>query len=137
MVPADPETPDPFEHFAEQQRSFELLEEHKETLAAQAAETTARDPRARPVGLILDEGTSELAQLRSALERAGAPPVPKGTMVCVVPRELALKILRTNHPATLDWLDSNEGEHGGHRLPLVAITPGGARLGAIDYDPEV
>ena len=42
-------------------------------------------------------------------------------------------MLRANHPATLGWLVDLEfdGDHG--RLPIVAITQGGNRLGAVGF----
>ena len=125
---------DPFERFGEQQQSFELLEEHREKLAADAAELARERPDLEPVGLIMDADASEAAEMRATLEKATGQRI--GGFLGVVPRQMVLDILRANAPATLDHLEPvSSGRH--RKLPLVAITKNGYRLGAVDYEvPE-
>ncbi len=125
--------PDPFENFGEQQQSFEMLEQHREALAADAAEFAREHPGVATVGLILDADASEAAPIRAALEASAGQSFAGKGFLGVVPREFVLHILRANHPATLDWLEQSGGEGRERRLPLVAVTKGGVRLGRIAY----
>lgn len=127
---------DPLEHFGEQQQSYEMLEQHREVLAADAAEIAREHPDLPTVGLILDADASEAAPLRTALESATGQSFAGKGFVGVVPRQLVLDILRANHPATLDWLEQSGGEGLDRQLPLVAVTKSGVRLGCVAYTVE-
>lgn len=122
---------DPFEHFGEQQRSYELLEEHRERLVADAIEVVAEYPHAQPVGLVMDSEASEVAQMRALFEQHTGQHV--GAFVGIVPRKLVLDILRANAPHLLDFLEP-ESSGSSRMLPLVAITRRGYRLGAVAYE---
>lgn len=127
---------DPLEHFGEQQESYEMLEQHREVLAADAAEIAREHPDLPTVGLILHADASEAASLRAALESASGQSFAGKGFVGVVPRQLVLDILRANHPATLDWLEQSGGDGPERKLPLVAVTKGGIRLGCVPYTLE-
>jgi hypothetical protein len=132
-----PRPMDPFEHFGEQQQSYELLAEHRTALASDAAELARERPEMQTVGLILHADASEAAAFRAALESASGQSFAGKGFLGVVPRELVLQILRTNHPATLDWLENSGGDVGATRkLPLVAVTKSGVRLACVEYDVE-
>ena len=121
---------DSFEHFGEQQQSYELLEEHREALARDAAEVVAQHPEAQPVGLIMDADASEASELRTLLEKQTGQRV--AGFLGVVPRNMVLDILRANAPNTLDFLEPGSG--GAKRtLPLVAVTKNGFRFGSVEY----
>src|SRR4029450_8629177 len=61
---------DPFENFEEQQRSYELLQEHREALVADALELLREHPGLEVVGLVLDADASEASAMRRAFEQA-------------------------------------------------------------------
>jgi len=126
---------DPFEHFGEQQRSHELLGQHRDMLLADARELLREHPNADVVGLILDGDASEAAAMRQELERAAGRSLQGRGFVGVAPRQFVLQILRINAPAMLDWLPASR-QDGVHMLPLAAITKSGMRFGAVRLDPE-
>jgi hypothetical protein len=120
-----------FEHFEEQQRSYELLDQHRELLARDAIELAGQYPTAQFVGLIMEADASEAKELRRLLEEATGRKV--GTFVGLVPRKMVLEILRANAPQTLDFLEpASSGRQ--RRLALVAVTKHGYRFGAVDYE---
>lgn len=127
---------DPFENFGEQQQSYEMLQQHRDTLAADAAEFAREHPEIPTVGLILDADASEAAPIRAALEASTGQRFGGRGFLGVVPREFMLHILRANHPATLDWLEPSGGDGPQRCLPLVAVTKGGVRVGRVDYTLE-
>ena len=112
---------DPFHHFGEQQQSYEMLEQHRAMLAADAADIARQHPTMQTVGLILDADASEAAPIRQALETASGQSFAGKGFVGVVPRQLVLDILRANHPSALDWLETSGGEGQARQLPLVAL----------------
>lgn len=115
------------------EESAELIRAHGPQLARQAVELRGMDPEARPVGLILTAGTREAAQLRAALGDAlGHAGDGKG-LATLVPRHVALTILRQAAPRALDWLAADEAEDGQRTLPLLVATPEGFRLGRVAY----
>lgn len=63
---------DPLQNFGEQQRSYELLEEHRSMLVADAQEMLRVQPALEVVGLILDADASEAGAMRKALESKSA-----------------------------------------------------------------
>lgn len=129
-------SPDPFEHFEEQQLSHELVAEHREALIADAAEFARQHPDLELVGLILEAGASEAAPLRAALEQATGQSFAGRGFLGVVPRSMVLAILRANAPATLDWLPPSRT--GSTRtLPIAVVTKSGFRFAAVSYQtPE-
>lgn len=118
---------DPLQNFGEQQRSYELLEEHRAALVADALELLREHPELEVVGLILDADASEASAMRQALERATGQNFAGRGFIGVAPRQFVLQILRANAPASLDWLPAS----GARVLPLVAVTKGGVRFGAV------
>ena len=125
---------DPLEHFDEQQASYELLEEHREMLAREAAEIARAHPDAHLVGVIMNADASEASELRRMLQEQVGRQV--AGFVGVMPRKLVLEILRANHPAVLDWLEDSGGGGERRKLPLVAITKNGVRLGCAEYSVD-
>ena len=114
------------DHEDQQEQAIRMLEEHGPTLAAEAREILVQHPGAKMVGLVLAPDSSEAARFRE-LASASGQTLPENTgIVIVVPRKDALSILRANAPATLDWLESEPD-----RLPLVAATKDGMRLGSV------
>jgi hypothetical protein len=125
---------DPFENFAEQLRSYELLEAHRKALAADAADFGREHPDVPAVGLILDADASEAVAFRSAIESATGRDLAGRGFLGIAPREFVLHILRTNHPGAVDALEDSGGCGAMRRLPLVAVTKRGVRLGHVDYE---
>ncbi len=126
---------DPFKNFGEQQRSYELLEEHRQALAADACELLQTNPMLQVVGLILEADASEATAMRAALEQATGQNFQGRGFLGVAPRDFVLHILRANAPATLDWLPASTSAAGELQLPLVAITKHGVRFGIVPCNP--
>jgi hypothetical protein len=91
---------DPFENLGEQQRSYELLDEHREALLADARELLLAQPGMEVVGLILDADASEATAMRSALEQATGRNFAGRGFLGVAPRPFVLQLLRANAPET-------------------------------------
>ena len=124
---------DSFEHFAEQQLSFELLAEHRQALLEDALDLLREHPEMEVVGLILDGSASEAASFQAVFAQACGLPADGRGFLGVVPRDLVIHILRTNAPATLDWLPPSRQQDGSRMLPLCVATRQGFRFGAIAY----
>lgn len=120
---------DPLQNFGEQQRSYELLEEHRAALVADALEMLREHPEIDVAGLILDADASEACAMRKALDQATGQDFAGRGFIGVVPRQFVLEILRANAPATLDWFPASTNQ-GARVLPLVAVTKRGVRCGA-------
>lgn len=125
---------DPFEHFGEQQQSFEMLEEHRHALLDDARELLQKHPQLEVVGLILDGSASEAAEFHAKYAPKGTPPVAGSGVLAVVPRAIAIQMLRKHAPAMLDWLPPSQRPDGSRALPLCAVTRNGYRFGAIAYE---
>lgn len=80
---------DPFKNFGEQQRSYELLEEHRQALAADARELHQTHPMLQVVGLILEADASEATAMRAALEQATGQNFQGRGFLGVAPRSFA------------------------------------------------
>src|SRR5262245_34926930 len=81
------DTVDTFEEFERRQRSFDLIDQHRSTLATEAARIAKEHPRARIVGVIVEADAPEAA----AFLRLLAPDAqPVNGFVGVVPRHLAV-----------------------------------------------
>lgn len=122
---------DPFQHFGEQQLSFELLEEHRAALREDALELLAQHPQLELVGLILDGSAAEAAPFQAAFAQASGQRDTGRGFFGVVTRDFVVQILRANAPATLDWLPPSRQQGGQRMLPLCAATRHGYRFGAI------
>lgn len=101
-----------------------LLEEHGPSLAEEAREVLSTSPSAKVVGLVLMPDSTEAARMADALGGATGNDMRGQGFVGLVNRPFALAILRSNAPATLDWLEDNDG-----KLPLVCATASGFQLG--------
>lgn len=123
---------DPLQTFGEQQRSYELLEENRSMLVADAQEMLRAQPELEVVGLILDADASEAQAMRKALEQATGQNFAGRGFIGVAPRQFVLQLLRANAPASLDWLSASTSA-GARVLPLVAVTKGGVRFGSVPY----
>lgn len=118
--------------FEQQEQSIRLMDDHGPSLAREAADVAAQQADAQLVGLIVTPDAGEAKRLAEALSNATGQDLRGRGFVGLVPREFALTILRSNAPATLDWLEP-EAVGGERRLPLVVATKDGFRLGASEY----
>ena len=126
-------TADPFEHFGEQQQSFELIEGHREILLEDAQEFIRENPQVPVVGLIFDGAALEATDLRAAFEKATGQPFEGRGFIGVAPREFVVRLVRANAPAAIEWLP--DSMHGTTRmLPVAAYTKNGVRFAAIEFE---
>ncbi len=125
----------PMEDFEQQEESLRLLEEHKNALAKEAREMLAENPEAHPVGLIMTPDASEAQAFAKALKAGTGQDLRGRGFVGLVPREMALSILRSNAPASLDWLEPKT-VGSTRRLPLVCATGKGFRLGSVEFETK-
>ena len=124
---------DPFQHFGEQMRSYEMIEELREPLLADARAFLRDFPEGEPVALIFDADTADAGVLRAAFERSTGSSSGSAGFVGIASREFVLQILRANSPAALDWLpESRRGEQ--RMLPVAAYTRHGVRFAAFPID---
>lgn len=121
--------PDPFLHFAEQQRSYELIEQYRAVLVQDALEILGKHPDADIVGLILDGDTSDAASIRLAMSKATGRDLPPGIAVGTMHRPIVVAILRANAPATLEYLPPMRTA-AGLQLPILSATKNGYRCAA-------
>lgn len=77
---------------------------------------------------------AEATSLRAKLQKATGQDFAGKGFIGVVPRSMVLDILRANHPAALDWLEGSGDEGTLRKLPLVAVTENGIRLGRVNYE---
>jgi len=126
---------DPFEDHGEQHRSFDLLEEHRSALVADARAMMRENPEIQVVGLILDGEANEAEAFRTALEEATGHDLNGKGFLGVAPRHFVVDMLRQDSPASLEWIPSNTTRDGHgevrHWLPLVAMTKEGVRFSAV------
>lgn len=101
-----------------------LLDEHGPSLADEARDVLSNAPQAKVVGLVLMPDSAEAARMADALGGATGNDMRGKGFIGLVERQFALAILRSNAPATLDWLEDNDG-----KLPLVCATKDGFQLG--------
>jgi len=118
---------DTFDEFERQQRSFDLIDQHRATLAAEAARIAKEHPGARMVGLILEADAPEAVEFRRALKL----PNDVAGFVGVVPRKMALAILGQHAPAELDVEDDATGSM--RKLPILLAAKTGFRVGLAEY----
>lgn len=101
-----------------------LLDEHGPSLAEEAREVLLTNPNAKVVGLILSPESAEATRMADAFGSATGNDMRGKGFVGLVERQFALAILRSNAPATLDWLEDSDG-----KLPLACATADGFQLG--------
>lgn len=119
---------DTYEEFERQQRSFDLIDQHRATLASEAARIAKEHPGARMVGLILEGDAPEAVEFLRALEL----PNDIAGFVGVVPRKMALDILGQSAPAGLDFV-ANDTIGPMRKLPILFAAKTGVRLGLVEY----
>ena len=127
--------PDPLQHFDEQLRSWEGLEQTKATLLAEAVELRHANPDFEVVGLVAEADSSVAAPYLAALRQATGQKDASCGVIALVPRDFILAILKANAPQLLDWLPPSHTATGRRVLPLCAATRNGYRFGAVLY-PE-
>jgi hypothetical protein len=123
---------DPFAAYEEQGLTWERAMAHARRLALRAGELAAGDPSWRPVAVILTPDSKEIRDqlpelLRNGMAQAG------DWVPLLVSREQALAVLRSNAPATLDWLEPH-ADGKSRRLPVIVVTPFGYKLGHAPYE---
>jgi hypothetical protein len=119
-----------FEHFEEQERSWAYLDDLGERLAKDAAEVLAEDPNANVAVLILEGRTPEVESLWALVEQAMGKPMAGSRCAGLIPRPLAVEILRRNAgPEAVKWLEEN-GVPG--RLPVLVSMEHGFRMGVVE-----
>lgn len=142
MPPTPPSSspiPSSFDDFEQQQRSFDVIEQHRAALAAEAVRIAAEAPDAAAAGLaglIVEAEAPEAAALLAAI---GLPEEARASgFLGIVPRELAAAILRDVAAEAVDELPRLEARAapGMRPLPIVLLTKGGLRLGLASYDGE-
>lgn len=122
---------DDLDEFERRQRSFDQIEQHRATLAAEAARIAREHPAARLVGLVIEADAPEAA----AFLRMLAPGTPTvGSFVGIVPRKMAVELLSSNAPQGLDWLE-DDPVGSKRKLPILVVTKTGYRTGVAEYEP--
>ena len=127
--------PDPFKHFDEQQRSYELVGEHREELLAKAREVLTAQPNIEVVALLLEAEAPEARDLRAAEEEAAGRSLAGQVLRYIVPRAMVIEMLKFNAPQALEWLPSSTMPTGGKGLPFAIFTKSGVRFAAAAYGP--
>jgi hypothetical protein len=111
--------------------SEELIKQHAPKLADEIRELLAEHPGAKTVGLILEAGAKEAEPFRQALEAQMGQPFGGAGFFGLVPRKMAVDILRTSMPAALEWLEPDEPHET--KLPVVVVMRDGIRLAVVNY----
>jgi hypothetical protein len=68
---------------------------------------------------------------RQAIEAQSGEPFTGAGFVGLVPREVAVQILRASTPAALEWLAPDEP--GDTKLPVAVMMTAGTRMGVVNY----
>lgn len=118
--------------FDEANESIQLLNQHRHVLGAQGSELLAQAATAHPVGLILAPESTGARRFGEAVGGDVGREVAGKGFIGLVPWEFAVAILRPNTAVTLDRIQS-AGVGSQRRLPLVAATKDGFRLGWVEY----
>ncbi len=130
--------PDDLDYFSQSAHAYLDLEEQKEVLVEEARSVLAAHPTADPVGLLL-EATSPVAQtFITATEKATGQKFRAKGFAGVMPRHVAVEILKDQSPELLEMLENEPGGEGlMRRLPMIAVTKDGARMLVVEYEaPE-
>lgn len=112
--------------------ALQLLQEHGPSLAEEAGDLCHQHPELQPVGLVLSPDAPEVEPIRRMLEQLTRQDLTGKGFIGLVPRSVAVAILRVTAPSALEWLPSKtEGPE--RTLPLLALMRDGCRVGGIDY----
>jgi hypothetical protein len=111
--------------------SEKLIKQHAPKLAQEIRELVTEHPGAKAVGLILEAGAAEAEPFRRAMEAQSGQTIGGAGFFGLVPRKMAVDILRTTMPAALEWLEPDEPHES--RLPVVVVMKAGIRLGVVNY----
>lgn len=119
---------DGFENFEQQERSWDHLQRHHDTLVQEAVEVVAQAPRADLAGVILEAGTPEFETFRRQIQNASGQELVTPLLVGVVPREVMLSLLEDGVRARVE----EAAPAFLRRLPVVAILRDGFRFGVFE-----
>ncbi|MCC6784058.1 MAG: hypothetical protein IT457_14530 [Planctomycetes bacterium] len=122
-------TEDAFSKFEHQLHTYELFEQHKAALLADAREFLDGHPEFQLVGLILENGVPEAAPLIEAIETGAGQKLSGQGLLGVFPRALLVEVLRRSSPALLEWLPAPETPPVRH-LAIAAFTKQGVQIGS-------
>lgn len=120
---------DDFSRFEHQLHTYELFEQHKAALLADAREFLAAHPEFQVVGLILESGVPEALPLIEAVEAGAGQKLGGQGLVGVFPRALFVEVMRKRSPALLEWLPAPEAPPV-RRLAIAAFTTQGVQIGS-------
>jgi hypothetical protein len=121
---------DPLAKYTRQGLTWEKAMAHARTLALQASQRGSQEPDTQFVGIVATPDASEMREIVPTLRQMGQ--VPDWAYV-LVSRDVALGMLRMNHPASLDWLEPKTTGPK-RRLPIVVLTPFGTKQGWEPYE---
>lgn len=119
--------------FERRQRSFDLIGQHRLTLAAEATRIARMVPSARMVGVIIERDAPEAATFVRSLA-PDSPPVD--AFVGVIPRKYALDLLEAKLHERIDWFE-DEVDSPVRMLPILVVTKTGYRTSVAEYDAGV
>ncbi len=130
--------PEDLDQFSQRLHSLLDLDEQKEVLVQQARNVLVEHPDADPVGLLFQAEAPLARGLAAAMEKATGQDFQGRGFVGVMPRRLAVQILKSEKPELLEALGNVPGGEGLMRkLPMIAVTKDGARMLVVDYEaPE-
>ncbi len=138
-MPSSSPTPSSFDDFEQQQRSFDLIDQHRAALVAEATRIAADAPEAAAAGLAGLIVTAEAPEAAALLAAIGLPEEARASgFLGIVPRELAAAILRDVAAEAVDELAHIEAKvaPGMRPLAIVLLARDGLRLGLASYDGE-
>ncbi|MEE9390985.1 MAG: hypothetical protein V3W41_00600 [Planctomycetota bacterium] len=121
-----------FDHFDEQVRSWEHLEDRGPQLVEQAIEIQRLEPDAILAGLIIEAGTPEFEALSNRVDLSGESLDQQPGFLGVVPLSVAISMLDDDGRT---WLREN-CPVGTEHLPVVAILKNGLRLACLPLSPS-
>lgn len=122
-------TEDAFSKFEHQLHTYELFEQHKAALLADAREFLDAHPEFQVIGLILESGVPEAAPLIAAIEAGAGQKLAGQGLIGVFPRALFVEVMRKRSPALLEWLPAPETPPV-RRLSIAAFTKQGVQIGS-------
>lgn len=137
-MPSSP-IPSSFDDFEQEQRSFDLIDQHRAALAAEAVRIAREAPDAAVAGLAGLIVTAEAPEAEALLAAIGLPEeAARSGFLGIVPRELAAAILRDVAMEALDELVRLEAKvaAGARPLAIVLLAKEGLRLGLASYEAE-
>jgi hypothetical protein len=114
------------------QDAIQLLQLHGPSLAEEAGDLCQQHPEIQPVGLVLAPDAPAAFEIGRLLEQITKVDLHGKGFIGLVPRSVAVSILRVTAPAALEWLPP-QSDGSERTLPLVALMRDGCRVGGIDY----